>query len=89
MSPIQFNEANLTLAKDQPEYRPLPVMWDSVSGTVTSCWELSFRERWRLLFGGKLWLQMMNFNIAPMPIYPTVDKLEVVGFQPPTEGSES
>jgi hypothetical protein len=78
MNPITFEQVNVTLAKNQPEYRQLPVLWDDESGTVTSCWKLSFRERIKLLFTGKLWLQMMNFGKPPSPIYPTVNVQEVI-----------
>lgn len=78
MNPIQFEQSNVVLAKDQPEYRPLPVMWDDDSGTVTSCWKLSIKERAKILFTGKLWLQMLNFRQPPSPIYPTVNVRDVI-----------
>lgn len=63
MTPIQFPEANVTFAKDQPEYMPLPAFKnDSPQGEVISCWQLSFRERLRILFTGKLWVCLLTFN---------------------------
>lgn len=78
MKPINFDQVNVVLAKDQPEYQPLPVMMDNHAGVVVSCWKLTMRERLKLLFGKPLWFQMMNFGQSPMPIYPTVDVREVI-----------
>lgn len=79
MKPINFKEANVVFAKDQPEYQPLPAYRiDSPKGEVVSCWKLSFRERLRLLFTGKLWIQLLSFNQALTPQYPTTIKSEVI-----------
>lgn len=46
----------LTIAKYQPEYRPLPCYRD-MNGVVTVRWKLPWRARWRALFGGCIWSQ--------------------------------
>jgi hypothetical protein len=70
--PIKFDECNIVIAKDQPEYLPLP---SHVGREITtSCWKLSWRERFYLLFSGKLWLQQMNFGRALQPQRPSVEK---------------
>ena len=61
MEPIKFKEQNCTYAENQPEYLPLPVFKD-INGIVVSCWKLSFTERIRILFNGKIWLSLMSFN---------------------------
>ena len=51
MTPKQFKEANVTFAKDQPEYQPLPALkLDTPTGEVISCWKLTARERFKIIF---------------------------------------
>jgi hypothetical protein len=69
MKPVRFPEQNLVLAEDQPEYQPLPIHLDgSPYYTATSCWQLTWWEVAKLLFGGrKIWWQQMTFgrNLQP------------------------
>lgn len=61
------------LAKDQPDYLPLPVFQDNGQGGRTiSCWKLSLKERFILLFTGRLWLCVLNFHRPLQPQLPTV-----------------
>ncbi len=80
MKPIEFPEQNVVFAKDQPEYMPLPAFVDRSSprGEVVSCWKLSFRERLRLLFSGRLWVCLLSFNGPLTPSFFTTKKEEVL-----------
>lgn len=79
MHPIEFPEHNAVFAKDQPPYKPLPVFKEESSrGELISCWQLSWRERLRILYTGKLWLAMLTFNKPPMPMLPTTQKSDVL-----------
>ena len=79
MTPIKFPEANVTFAKDQPEYQPLPAFRDpGPEGAVVSCWQLSFKERIKILFTGKLWLSLWSFHKPLTPSLPTVNKSDVL-----------
>lgn len=79
MKPVRFMEQNVTFAKDQPEYLPLPAFRGSEKeGYVTSCWEFSFWERLKLLIRGRLWLQITTFNHSLQPIFMTTNKKEVL-----------
>lgn len=78
MTPIEFKGCNVTYAKNQPQYRPLPChRADDDCGTLTICWQLSWKERVKLLFTGKLWQQMLTFNRALTPQLLSADKMEV------------
>jgi len=79
MKPIEFKEQNVVFAKDQPEYMPLPAFKNnSPQGEVVSCWKLSFKERLKLLFTGKLWVCLLSFNKPLTPSYFTTNKEEVL-----------
>lgn len=54
-------------AKDQPEYIPLPA-WKGEDGTVVTRWHLSPWERFRVLFGGSIWLTLLTFNRPLQPV---------------------
>jgi hypothetical protein len=71
MKPIKFNGYNVIYAENQPEYIPLPVYKDS-EGTVTSCWEFTFLERLKILFGAKLYWSQMTFNQPLQSVKPNV-----------------
>ena len=66
MKPIKFKEANITFAKDQSEYIPLPA-YKREDGTVISCWQLNWKERFKLLINGRIWLRMLTFNKPLQP----------------------
>ena len=72
ITPATFPEHNAVLAKDQPEYLPLPVHLDGP--VMTSCWRISFIERVWLLLTGRLWLQAMTFGKRAQPIRLTAIK---------------
>lgn len=80
MKPISFEEQNDVYAKDQPEYLPLPVYKEHTGyrGEVISCWQLTLRERLKVLFTGKFWFCQMTFNKPLQPQLPTVNKWDVL-----------
>jgi hypothetical protein len=74
MKPIEFSGSNVIFAKDQKPYLPLPAYQDDIQGgRIFHCWQLSFRERIKILFTGRLWINVLNFHQPPQPIKPMVD----------------
>lgn len=75
MKAIPFPEQNTIVAKDQPEYQPLPA---KISGhpdvMMAVCYKLTFRERIKLFFTGKLWLETLTFHRGVTPIRPSVNE---------------
>lgn len=69
MKPIEFPEQTIVWTKDQPPYLPLPAYTDAKE--TISCWALTWRERLRVLFTGRLWLRQWNFGSALQPQAPT------------------
>ncbi len=79
MNPIRFEQCNCIMGENQPQYLPLHACrHKDDNGTVTTCWELSFRERLRILFTGKIFLSLLTFDkpIQPQKIS-LVNPLEV------------
>jgi len=76
MKPIKFKEANVTFAKDQAEYLPLPAFkpQNSESGEIVCCWGLTLRERLKIIFTGKVWVHLLTFHNPLQPIMLSVDK---------------
>lgn len=83
MQPIKFAESNCTYAENQPEYLPLPV-FKATDGTVVSCWKLSWRERIKILFTGKMWSFVLTFN---QPLQPQLMQIEKPLFILPEESA--
>lgn len=78
MKIIDFPEATTTYAKNQPPYKPLSAFqFGDASGRIACCWQLSFRERLRLLFTGRIWQQVLTFNQPLQPQLLTVEKPEM------------
>lgn len=85
MSPVVkgFEELETVLAKNQPEYQPLPVIWcHDDTGTVISKWKLTWKERIRLFFTGELYLSQLTFFPTPterkfQPQLPSVEAPEL------------
>lgn len=77
ISPVikEFKQFEKVLAKDQPEYLPLPVL--QVDNFTISRWKLSFWERLVVLFTGNLYLQQMNFQQPLQPQLPSIFPLKV------------
>lgn len=73
MEVIKFDGYNVTYAKDQSKYLPLPAH-KTGDGKVTSCWRLSFFERLKVLFTGKIWVRMLSFNKPLSPIKIMLDR---------------
>lgn len=79
MKPTEFKEANVTFAKNQPEYLPLPALaFKDPQGIVITCWRLSFWERIKLLITGRVWVSTMTFLQPIQPLYLTTHKDEVI-----------
>ena len=55
MKAVEFKEHNKVLAKDQPQYRSLPVYQapHDHQGTMVSCYQLSWRERFKIFLTDK------------------------------------
>jgi hypothetical protein len=76
-----FPERNVVFAKDQPEYLQLPAYKlpsDGVGGDgrVICCWVLTWGERLKLLFTGRLWHHVLTFHDPLQPQFLEVDKPE-------------
>lgn len=71
-----FPEQTVTYAKDQPQYLPLPAhrFRDDPQGRIACCWKLTLRERFRVLFTGAIWQQVLTFNQPLQPQKLTVEK---------------
>jgi hypothetical protein len=68
----QFTET--VLAKDQPEYIPLPVAhieYSDGARSMVSCYRLTWKERFTILFTGKVWWEQMTFGsrLQPQKMY--------------------
>src|SRR6185503_248689 len=69
MKPIKFPEAYVIFAENQPEYQPLP-SWQKPNdpqGETIFCWKLTWWERIKLLFTGKIWHRVYTFNKPLQP----------------------
>ncbi len=84
MKPVQFKGQTGILAKDQPQYQPLP--YRLVEETCVpygdyrfvTCWRLSFWQRLRILFSGHIWLGQLTFGRGFQPQLPGLKQSDVI-----------
>ncbi len=76
MTLIEFPEQTLVIAKDQPQYLPLPAyrFANDAEGRIVCCWRLTWRERLSVLLRGTVWHQVLTFNAPLQPQLLTIDK---------------
>jgi len=78
MRPVKFKHLNVEFGKNQDEYNTLPALrLDTPQGEVISCWKISFKERIKILFFGRVWLSLMSFNKPLNPSYMSVNRKDV------------
>ncbi len=84
MTPIEFPEQSVIIAKDQPEYLPLPAhrFAGDYSGRIAFCWQLTWRERIAVLLRGILWHEVLTFNQPLQPQFITTEKPEMPSANP-------
>jgi hypothetical protein len=72
----EFPEQNTIYAKNQPEYNPLPAYryHNDPEGKIVCCWELTWKERLKVLFSGVLWHSILTFKQPLQPQLLTLDK---------------
>lgn len=73
MNLIEFPEQTVVIAKDQPQYVPMPAYLHE-NGTVVCCWRLTWRERFKLLLTGLMWHNVLTFGQPLQPQLLEVDK---------------
>jgi hypothetical protein len=65
----EFPEQTVVIAKDQPEYRPLPVhVRHDRNGEIICCWKLTIPARLKLLWTGTLWHSVWTFRQPLQPL---------------------
>ena len=76
MKLVEFLEQTIVIAKDQPEYIPIPAhrFANDPQGRIVCCWQLTWRERLTVLFIGQLWHQVLTFNSPLQPQLLTTEK---------------
>jgi hypothetical protein len=75
MTLIDFPERTVIIAKDQPEYLPLPAhVFPGPDGRIACCWQLTWRERLSVLWRGVLWHQILTFGHPLQPQLLSVEK---------------
>ena len=69
MKPIKFDWQNTTYAEDQDDYISLPAYrCNDEYGRTVFCWKMTWRERIKVLFTGKVWQQTLTFNRPLQPV---------------------
>lgn len=76
MKNIKFDGCNVVYGEDQPEYSTLYAQ--KIDNVSITCYHLSLKERFKILFTGLLWLGQMNFGEPLQPQLPTLNKEDLI-----------
>lgn len=63
-----FEAEEITIAKDQPPYAPLPALAVDDGQMLITRWKLSWLERLEILISGDLWLWVWTFGKPLQPV---------------------
>jgi hypothetical protein len=75
---LDIPEKTVVIAKDHPEYIAIPAhQFGDAEGRIAFCWGLTWRERLRVLFTGRIWHQVLTFNKPLQPQKLTVERPEM------------
>ena len=75
MKPLKFKETNITFGGNQKPYIPLPAhKVKEPEGRAIFCMGVSFWERVKILFRGRIWVCLMTFNLPIQPSSFSVSK---------------
>lgn len=77
MKPIEFKEQNVVFGKDQPEYKPLPALVFQ-DGEVVTCWKLSLKELFKVVFTRKIYISTQTFCKPLQPLFVTTYKYDII-----------
>ena len=69
MKIMEFKQQTDIIGENQPQYLPLPAYINREDDwrPITSCWGLSFIERVKLLFTGRVYFQLCTFGNKIQP----------------------
>lgn len=78
MKGVKFKHQTSVHAENQPQYQSLPTLkLDTPEGHIISCWKLSFKERIKVLFFGRVWMSLLMFGNDLTPSHLSVNRKEV------------
>ncbi|HEY9657694.1 MAG TPA: hypothetical protein V6C65_04455 [Allocoleopsis sp.] len=69
MKPVKFSKFNQILEAHSPDVENLPVLtsrYGDNSPEIITCWQLSWWERWVVLFRGKLFVHSLSLHLPPI-----------------------
>lgn len=90
MKPVRFEEVNVVLGENQPDYESLPALvkdhivgvGDDAAvikhGNVITCWELTDEEVADIVKNKKLWLSTLTFGHPFQPVCLTTNKEDLI-----------
>lgn len=78
MKAITFPEANVEIAKDQPQYQTLPAYWNAEEGTIVFCFKLNQDEIDRVYATGEIYFKQLTFGHPMQPISLSALKEELI-----------
>lgn len=76
MENVKFDGCNVVYGEGQPQYVPLHAQ--KIGNVSITCYRLSLKERFKILFTGLLWLGQMNFGQPLQPQLPSLNKEDLI-----------
>lgn len=78
MKAIEFDEANVRIAENQPQYETLPAFSNKEEGSLTFCMKLDDLELARVHATGEIWIKQLTFGNPMNPIAMSSNKEDLI-----------
>lgn len=78
MTAIEFDEVNIRIAEDQPEYETLPAFHNKEEGSVMFCFQLNKEEIDEIVKTGKIYMKQLTFNRPMNPVSMSTLKSDLI-----------
>jgi len=79
MKPVKFKGQNTVIKSKSNDFYDMPILVsDTTEGHVVMCYKLSFIERIRVLFTGRIWLSVLSFKKPLKPMFLGTKKKELI-----------
>lgn len=74
----EFDEVNIRIAEDQPQYETLPAYYDRKEGSFTFCFQLNKEEIEEIQRTGCVWFKQLTFNRPMQPVAMSTQKDDLI-----------
>ena len=78
MTVVPFEQQNLVIGENQPQYSPIPAFHNPIEGSLAFCIKLNAEEQKQVQESGTVWMKLYTGGKPFPPIHPSMLKWDVL-----------